>query len=253
MLGRAPVVRTGFFGVADVSEEEAFIRAVVDGPWDDTPRLVYADWLDDRADPRGPYLRAELEWAKPWRSGERPPDSPELRMMATGLDRVWVARVSRPPAGVCCDRLEFTDRGPVVSSDDLDEFERVAEVRLPDDFRAFLLNINGAITPVAWVPTPGNDAGIELYCLYGIGPALASATDARGSLEGLHGFGDDARPLLPVGNCGSEDWLIVVDVTSPSRGEVLLFEDYHSNPLDRLAGSFAEFLSLIEPRLHEES
>jgi len=33
-----------------VSEDEAFIRTIVDGPGDDTPRLVYADWLDDRAD-----------------------------------------------------------------------------------------------------------------------------------------------------------------------------------------------------------
>ena len=47
-----------------MTDDEAFIRAVVDGPGDNTPRLVYADWLDDRADPRGPYLRAECEWAK---------------------------------------------------------------------------------------------------------------------------------------------------------------------------------------------
>ena len=44
-----------------MTEDEAFIRAIVDSPGDDTPRLVYADWLDDRADPRGAYLRAERE------------------------------------------------------------------------------------------------------------------------------------------------------------------------------------------------
>lgn len=42
-----------------MSEDEAFIRAIVDNPGDDTARLVYADWLDERNDPRGPYLRAE--------------------------------------------------------------------------------------------------------------------------------------------------------------------------------------------------
>ena len=57
-----------------MNEDEAFIRAIVDNPGDDTPRLVYADWLDDRDDPRGPYLRAEFEWAKPWQTGERPTD-----------------------------------------------------------------------------------------------------------------------------------------------------------------------------------
>ena len=48
-----------------MTEDEAFVRAVVDGPGDDTPRLVYADWLDDRNDPRCAYLRAEAEWFAP--------------------------------------------------------------------------------------------------------------------------------------------------------------------------------------------
>jgi uncharacterized protein (TIGR02996 family) len=39
-----------------MTEDEAFIRAVVDRPGDDTARLVYADWLDERSDPRGAYL-----------------------------------------------------------------------------------------------------------------------------------------------------------------------------------------------------
>ncbi len=77
-----------------MTEDEAFIRAVVDGPGDDTVRLVYADWLDDRADPRGPYLRAEFEWAMPWRNGERPTDNLALRERAARLDPMWVARIS---------------------------------------------------------------------------------------------------------------------------------------------------------------
>src|SRR5436309_2054552 len=112
-------------GGATMTEDEAFIRAVVDGPGDDTPRLVYADWLDDRADPRGTYLRAEAEWAKPWRSGERPADSPELRELARGLDPVWVARVSRPPLGVCCDHVRFERTGDSkpVTEKDVAEFD----------------------------------------------------------------------------------------------------------------------------------
>ena len=38
-------------------DEEAFLRAVALAPADDAPRLVYADWLDDRGDPRAAYLR----------------------------------------------------------------------------------------------------------------------------------------------------------------------------------------------------
>jgi uncharacterized protein (TIGR02996 family) len=37
--------------------EDALIRAILASPEDATPRLVYADWLEERGDPRGEYLR----------------------------------------------------------------------------------------------------------------------------------------------------------------------------------------------------
>jgi uncharacterized protein (TIGR02996 family) len=43
-----------------VSEESAFLAAVAATPDDDTARLVYADWLGDRSDPRGEYVRLEV-------------------------------------------------------------------------------------------------------------------------------------------------------------------------------------------------
>ena len=54
-----------------MSDDEAFIRAIVDSPGDDTPRLVYADWLDEHSDPRGDYLRAEAEAVRLKRHGSR--------------------------------------------------------------------------------------------------------------------------------------------------------------------------------------
>jgi uncharacterized protein (TIGR02996 family) len=41
--------------------DEAFLRAVADDPADETTRLVYADWLDERDDPRGEYIRLQVE------------------------------------------------------------------------------------------------------------------------------------------------------------------------------------------------
>jgi uncharacterized protein (TIGR02996 family) len=128
-----------------VTEDEAFIRAVVDSPGDDTPRLVYADWLDDHDDPRGPYLRAEHAWRKPWRVDEWPTERLQLRAMAVGLDPVWVARISRPPVGVCCEHLQFAHRGPQLTIDELAEVDHWPRVRFPDDYTAFLLNYNGGI------------------------------------------------------------------------------------------------------------
>jgi uncharacterized protein (TIGR02996 family) len=45
-------------------EERAFVRAIADNPDDETTRLVYADWLDERGDPRGSILRLEAAAVK---------------------------------------------------------------------------------------------------------------------------------------------------------------------------------------------
>ncbi|WP_439627963.1 TIGR02996 domain-containing protein [Gemmata sp.] len=119
-----------------MTEDEALIRAVVDNPGDDTPRLVYADWLDDRDDPRGPYLRAEHEWA----ATHDPSERETLRQMAKALDPVWVARVSRPPIGVCCDHLRLSATGEVNGSEDIDAAGKELDVNLPPQLRALLLN-----------------------------------------------------------------------------------------------------------------
>ena len=127
-------------------DDDAFIRAVVDNPGVDLPRLVYADWLDDRSDPRGPFLRAEVEWAQPWKEGKRPGDATGLRVMAANLDTLWVARICRPPLGVCCDQLELFGFGPRLAIADVREAERRLDVRFPDEYVAFVLNYNGFFT-----------------------------------------------------------------------------------------------------------
>lgn len=46
------------------SDEEGFINKIKDNYFDDTARLVFADFLEERGDPRGPYMRAQVEIAK---------------------------------------------------------------------------------------------------------------------------------------------------------------------------------------------
>src|SRR5205814_623270 len=38
-------------------EEAAFLRAIYADQSDSAPRLIYADWLEERNDPRGPVIR----------------------------------------------------------------------------------------------------------------------------------------------------------------------------------------------------
>jgi uncharacterized protein (TIGR02996 family) len=41
-------------------EEARFLEHVCAGPDDDSPRLIYADWLDERDDPRGEFIRVQI-------------------------------------------------------------------------------------------------------------------------------------------------------------------------------------------------
>jgi uncharacterized protein (TIGR02996 family) len=40
-----------------MTDERAFLAAILQRPDDDATKLVYADWLEERGDPRGEYLR----------------------------------------------------------------------------------------------------------------------------------------------------------------------------------------------------
>ena len=84
-----------------MTEDEAFVRAIVDSPGDDTPRLVYADWLEEHGDSsRAEALRLEGAWAAApapdellcrWK-GELPP--PEERYLGEMLpEHLWVSPV----------------------------------------------------------------------------------------------------------------------------------------------------------------
>jgi len=46
------------------TEAEAFLQRIRAFPDDDAPRLIFADWLDERGDPRGRFIRVELALAR---------------------------------------------------------------------------------------------------------------------------------------------------------------------------------------------
>src|SRR4051812_39524587 len=70
-----------------MNEEVGFIAALLAEPGDRTAMLVYADWLDDRGDPRAEYLRAcaagELSEAR-------------LIELRQRLDNGWIALLRVP-------------------------------------------------------------------------------------------------------------------------------------------------------------
>src|SRR5262245_15683829 len=49
-----------------MTEREMLLRAVCENPDDDTPRLVFADWLDENGEPeRAEFIRLQCEFQSP--------------------------------------------------------------------------------------------------------------------------------------------------------------------------------------------
>src|ERR1700722_3776040 len=47
-----------------MADEASFLEAIISEPDDDSLRLIFADWLDERGDPRGKFIRVQIELAR---------------------------------------------------------------------------------------------------------------------------------------------------------------------------------------------
>ena len=63
-------------------EEQAFVQAIVEEPGDEGLRLIFADWLEERGDPLGEYLRLRCRLA---RLAAGDPQRPGLEARAAAL------------------------------------------------------------------------------------------------------------------------------------------------------------------------
>jgi uncharacterized protein (TIGR02996 family) len=87
-----------------MSDDAPFLQAVLADPDDDGCRLVYADWLEERGDPRGELIRVQVELARLPAADARRPElqDRERRLLAQhqaawaeplrGLVRKWTFR-----------------------------------------------------------------------------------------------------------------------------------------------------------------
>lgn len=146
-----------------MNDDQTFIVELLGSPKNDAPRRDYESWLRNQGDPRAAeYLRFEMAWAKaPDRAA-----TTLLMDMAKPLDRVWVARVSRPPMGVFADHVRFGESSssrPSLSAAHLDWFETRFNLQLPADYRAFLLNYNGGAPEPSHLRIPGREYGPWCY------------------------------------------------------------------------------------------
>jgi uncharacterized protein (TIGR02996 family) len=75
-----------------MTDEDAFLAAIKASADDDAPRLIYSDWLDERGDPRGDFIRLHLALraAAPDHS-ERVAAEHELSHLRKGCEPAWLA------------------------------------------------------------------------------------------------------------------------------------------------------------------
>jgi uncharacterized protein (TIGR02996 family) len=215
----------------------------VDRPGDDLPRLVYADWLDERGDERGAYLRAEAA---------APGNAAALTPLATGLDPVWVARVSRPPAGVCCDHVRFIRSGNPLSIDAIHAAEERLEVRFPPQYIAYLLNYNGGYprsansSPEAYLYDERASPVQSFSCIHPNAPSvldLCRFTDWFSATEDEYpSFTRNTLVLARPNSGDDEDDVILLGTTGKQAGRVFRYRDaVHHSDLDDAADFFEEW------------
>lgn len=84
--------------VCRLPDEYGLVAAVLAAPLDDLPKLVYADWLEERNDPRGVFLRA---WVAAKQAGKKRPKPVKtlskcwLSVVGYTLD-VWLMQQGNP-------------------------------------------------------------------------------------------------------------------------------------------------------------
>ena len=135
--------------------EADILATVIADPSDDTAKLVYADWLEERDDPRGEYLRllcAVDGWGDPVPDREAALD--RLQVLNSDFDRDWLASVQKglrwrtvfeanlEPFATRNDGVQH-EFDPPATEERLQWAERQLGFRFPADLREMLSEFDG--------------------------------------------------------------------------------------------------------------
>jgi uncharacterized protein (TIGR02996 family) len=163
--------------------EESFLRDICENPDDDTPRLVYADWLDEHGQPeRAEFIRAQVELAC------RVSDSPHRRRLAARAAELLARHAERwlGPLGSLLSewrfRRGFLDRLTISARNLLEHAEalfRTAPIR-----RLRLTGAEGDSQFLTAFPSWVSLTSLDLIA-NGLPETLVSAIPATPALQGL--------------------------------------------------------------------
>jgi uncharacterized protein (TIGR02996 family) len=177
-------------------EDFAFLRSVFYQPGDDVLRLVYADYLDERGDPRAEYLRLDVERRRPEnRAADRQAALTEqLGKLARNLDSRWVgcmAQVRDLPPGARLD-LALVEDG-----------KGLIEVRGGDHDTALL--VEGKPVALNWDDCQGSVGQYLVFTGHTRGADYARqlAAFVEGAVDPGRPLADQLAPLLVLFTTGT--------------------------------------------------
>jgi uncharacterized protein (TIGR02996 family) len=149
-----------------MTTEDAFLQAIFASPEDAETRLVFADWLEDRGDPRAEVVRLEARLARlsaedtdRLRLAQR---QAQLRRSSGALVHAWDCALALARIPIKLERLRRADRSfavfgaeehryqlePCLTKDAVVSFEQRLGVQIPGEYRAFVLRVgNGGAGP----------------------------------------------------------------------------------------------------------
>jgi uncharacterized protein (TIGR02996 family) len=152
-----------------MTPEEALLQAVCEQPDDQLTWLAYADWLEERADPRSRYLRAEVELRQlPEATVHSAALEAELQELRASLEPRWLRRI---------EAALFAERHCWGGFEDI-----VWAVTISPDSRYVLGGGGGDCLDGTWVP--GSDYAVRLWDARS-GQELARLAEHPGAVSSL--------------------------------------------------------------------
>jgi uncharacterized protein (TIGR02996 family) len=87
------------------AEDQSFLKAIIESPESDAPRLAYADWLDKLGDPRGQFIRVQCKRAKIRTFNRQKADlEKQERSLLDEYEKEWLGPLSQLRCGVVFQR-----------------------------------------------------------------------------------------------------------------------------------------------------
>ncbi len=217
-------------------KEEAFVEAILASPGDQSLRLVYADWLEERGDSRGQLLRVLHAMTQaPVCSAQYRKLRYRREELRKGCDPGWLKimlRLSFPQMRRKVEELQRLDKAREVFASDRHQYrlnppldvKRIKEIearlgcQLPEQYRRFITEFadggagpdHGIIPLESLLQTRNDPKSLE---------SLATPFPVPVTEEDLHELGYCASEALPVCQIGCGGFYQLI-VSGPERGHV---------------------------------